>query len=60
MSPNPEVLQGTQVEIDAHRWYVVLRITLPDGTAAERCIADPDRSGLVVYDSYEQYEAAVA
>ena len=53
-------LQCTQVEIDPHRWYVVLKITLPDGTTAERCIADPDGSGLVVYESRDEYKAVIA
>jgi len=47
----------TQVEIAARRWYVILRITLPDGTIAERVISDPDMSGLVVFGSVAEYRA---
>ena len=55
-----ETIACTQVEIEPHRWRIVLRITLPDGSVDERCIADPDSSGLVVYDSVAEYEAAVS
>jgi hypothetical protein len=50
-------LLAARAEIDAHRWYVIVRITLPDGSTAERVIYDPDQSGLVVYDSREAFEA---
>ena len=51
-------IECTEIEIDAHRWYVTLRLTLPDGSTAERYIYDPDRSGLVVYDDPAAFEAA--
>jgi len=53
-----EVVECSQVEINAHRWYVILRITLPDGSTAERVVCDPDQSGLVVYESREAFEEA--
>jgi len=53
-----DAVECSRVQIYAHRWYVIVRITLPDGSTAERVIYDPDRSGLVVYDSREAFEAA--
>jgi hypothetical protein len=53
-----EVMGCQQIDIDAHRWYVVIRITLEDGTDMHRVIYDPDRSGLVIYDSVAEFEAA--
>jgi hypothetical protein len=47
-----------QVDIEPHRWYVDIRITLEDGTDVHRVIYDPDRSGLVVYESLQDFEQA--
>jgi hypothetical protein len=55
-----ETIACTQVEIEPHRWRIVVRITLPDGTVDERVIADPDSSGLVIYDSVAEYDEAVS
>lgn len=55
-----ETIACSQVEFEPHRWRVLVRITLPDGSVDERVIADPDSSGLVIYDSVAEYEAAVS
>ena len=55
---NGEVMGCQQVGIDPHRWYVDIRITLEDGTDIHRVIFDPDRSGLVVYESLDEFEQA--
>lgn len=48
----------TQVEIETHRWYVAVVITLPDGSLTERVIACPMQDGMVVYNSRQEYKAA--
>jgi len=48
-----------QVEIDLHRWYVVIRITLENGTDIFRVYAPILGDGIQEFDSIEEYEKEV-
>jgi hypothetical protein len=46
------------IEWEAHRWHVIVTTHYDEGDPDVRVIYDPDRSGLVVYESLEEFEAA--
>jgi hypothetical protein len=54
----PGERQVKAVEWDARRWYVVVTTHYEEGGPLVRVIYDPDRSGLVVYESLEEFERA--
>jgi hypothetical protein len=50
--------EDVDVEIDTHRWYSEITITTRSGLKRVVVIGDPDRSGLVEFDSVEDFRAA--
>ena len=52
-----EVMGCQQVDIDRHRWYVDIRITLEDGTDVHKVYAaGPD--GIEEFESLEEWKRA--
>jgi hypothetical protein len=50
-----EVMGCQQVDIDRHRWYVDIRITLEDGTDVHKVYAATS-DGIAEYESTEEWE----
>jgi hypothetical protein len=50
-----EVMGCQQVDIDRHRWYVDIRITLEDGTDVHKVYA-ATADGIAEYESTEEWE----
>jgi hypothetical protein len=50
-----EVMGCQQVDIDLHRWYVDIRITLEDGTDVHKVYAATS-DGIREYESAEEWE----
>ena len=51
-----EVLGCQQIDIDRHRWYVEIRITLEDGTDVYKVYAATS-DGITEYASVAEFEA---
>jgi hypothetical protein len=51
-----------RVEFDQHRWYVIVRVTHEDNPEWDyvKVIGNYDGSGLSVFDSIEEWEAATS
>jgi hypothetical protein len=50
-----EVLGCQQVDIDRHRWYVDIRITLEDGTDVHK-VYSAGSDGIDEYGSVEEFQ----